>query len=96
MQPILNEDQLRLLMGEQHESEILDYKRELDLAGPQGRRAIVELAKDVGAMASGRGGYLCIGPTNAAARRAWCHPDRPASSMKHDCGRSWSGTFLTG
>src|SRR4051812_32590875 len=61
VQPILNEDQLRLLMGEQHESETLDYKRELDLLGTDRRRAIVELAKDVGAMASGVGGYLCIG-----------------------------------
>jgi hypothetical protein len=67
VQPILNEDQLRLLLGEQHESDTLDYKREIDLVGPGRRRAIVELAKDVGAMASGRGGYLVIGTDDRGA-----------------------------
>ena len=61
IQPILNEDQLRLLMGEQHESETLDYKQQLELTGADQRRTIVELAKDIGAMASGLGGYLAIG-----------------------------------
>jgi hypothetical protein len=61
VQPILNEGHLRLLMSEQHESERLDYKRELDLVGPNRRRNIIELAKDVAAMASGLGGYLGIG-----------------------------------
>ena len=61
VQPVLNEGQLRLLIDAQHESETLDYKRELDLLGPNKRRAIVELAKDVGAMASRLGGYLCVG-----------------------------------
>jgi hypothetical protein len=61
VQPILNEGQLRLLMDAQHESETLDYKRELDLTGADRRRVIVELAKDVGAMASGLGGFLCVG-----------------------------------
>jgi hypothetical protein len=61
VQPILNEGQLRLLMNEQHESETLDYKEELKLVGTTRRRTLVELAKDVGAMASGAGGYLDIG-----------------------------------
>lgn len=61
VQPIVNEAHLRLLMDEQSESDILDYKRELDLLGPGKGRALVELAKDVGAMSSGRGGYIGVG-----------------------------------
>jgi predicted HTH transcriptional regulator len=58
----VHEDQLRLLLDEQHESEILDYKRELDLLDQtKKRRALVEITKDVAAMASGRGGHLIIG-----------------------------------
>ena len=61
VQAILNEGHLRLLIDEQHESETLDYKQELDLLGAEKTKALVELAKDVGAMASGQGGYLGIG-----------------------------------
>jgi hypothetical protein len=44
---IVHEDQLKLLLDEQHKSEILDYKSELDLVDPtKKRRALVELAKD--------------------------------------------------
>ena len=59
--PTVNEDHLRLLLREQHESEVLDYKRELDLVGGSKKRAIVETAKDVAAMASGRGGHIVVG-----------------------------------
>ncbi|MFL5866686.1 MAG: RNA-binding domain-containing protein [Thermoleophilaceae bacterium] len=61
VQPIVNEGHLRLLMDEQHESEILDYKRQLDLTGQSKRRTLVELAKDVAAMGSGAGGYIGVG-----------------------------------
>jgi predicted HTH transcriptional regulator len=60
--PIVNEDHLRVLLGEQHESEILDYKRELNLSDAAAKtRALVETAKDVAAMASGRGGHIVVG-----------------------------------
>jgi hypothetical protein len=60
--PNVREDQLELLLEEQHESDVLDYKSELDLLDPEKKaQALVETAKDVGAMASGRGGHLVIG-----------------------------------
>jgi hypothetical protein len=60
--PNVTEDQLRLLLDQQSETEILDYKSELDLVDKAKKsRAQVELAKDVLAMLSGRGGHLVIG-----------------------------------
>ena len=60
--PNVTEDQLRLLLDQQSETEILDYKSELDLVDKAKKsRAQVELAKDVAAMLSGRGGHLVIG-----------------------------------
>jgi predicted HTH transcriptional regulator len=61
VEPIVNEDQLRLLINEQHESAELDYKRALDLVASGRRRTIVELTKDIAAMASTNGGYMAIG-----------------------------------
>jgi hypothetical protein len=60
--PNVTEDQLKLLLDQQSETEILDYKSELDLVDKAKKsRAQVELAKDVAALLSGRGGHLVIG-----------------------------------
>ena len=60
--PNVTEDQLKLLLDQQSETEILDYKSELDLVDKTKKaRAQVELAKDVAAMLAGRGGHLVIG-----------------------------------
>jgi len=60
--PDVTEDQLKLLLDQQSETEILDYKSELDLVDKAKKsRAQVELAKDIAAMLSGRGGHLVIG-----------------------------------
>jgi hypothetical protein len=60
--PNVTEDQLKLLLDQQSETEILDYKSELDLVDKAKKsRAQVELAKDIAAMLSGRGGHLVIG-----------------------------------
>jgi hypothetical protein len=57
IEPVITLEKLRLLLAEQHESELLDYKRTLDLTA---RRDICELAKDVGAMQID-GGFIVIG-----------------------------------
>jgi hypothetical protein len=60
--PNVTEDQLRLLLDQQSETEILDYKAELDLVDKTKKsRAQIELAKDCAALLSGRGGHLVIG-----------------------------------
>lgn len=60
--PDVTEDQLKLLLDQQSETEILDYKSELDLVDKAKKsRAQVELAKDVAALLSGSGGHLVIG-----------------------------------
>lgn len=60
--PNVTEDQLKLLLDQQSETEILDYKAELDLVDKTKKsRAQVELAKDIAALLSGRGGHLVIG-----------------------------------
>jgi hypothetical protein len=60
--PNVTEDQLKLLLDQQSETEILDYKSELDLVDKVKKpRAQVELAKDIAALLSGRGGHLVIG-----------------------------------
>jgi Schlafen, AlbA_2 len=60
--PDVTEDQLKLLLDQQSETEILDYKSELDLVDRAKKpRAQVGLAKDIAALLSGRGGHLVIG-----------------------------------
>jgi len=60
--PNVTEDQLKLLLDQQSETEILDYKSELDLVDKKKKaRVQVELAKDIAALLSGRGGHLVIG-----------------------------------
>ena len=60
--PNVTEDQLRLLLDQQSETDVLDYKSELDLVDKSKKpRAQIELAKDIAALLSGRGGHLVIG-----------------------------------
>ena len=54
-------EQLRYLLGLEHETQALDYKQSCDL---NERRAVVELAKDVAAMQID-GGWIVIGANNS-------------------------------
>jgi len=66
--PNVTEDHLKLLLDQQSETEILDYKSELDLVDRMKKpRAQVELAKDIAALLSGRGGHLVIGADESGA-----------------------------
>jgi predicted HTH transcriptional regulator len=68
VKPDVTEDQLKLLLDQQSETEILDYKSEVDLVdNAKKSRAQVELAKDIAAMLSGRGGHLVIGADDNGA-----------------------------
>jgi hypothetical protein len=62
-EPALHLEKLRELLAEQHESERLDYKRELDL---RDKRAELELIKDIAAMQP-LGGYIVIGADDRGA-----------------------------
>lgn len=57
VEPVVSEEKLRQLLDEQAESGSLDFKSECDLAS---KAALVELAKDIGAMQL-RGGYIVVG-----------------------------------
>lgn len=57
VEPVVNEEKLRQLLAEQHESELLDYKRKCDLASTPD---LIELAKDIGAMQVD-GGFIVVG-----------------------------------
>lgn len=69
-EPALHLEKLLELLGAQHESQRLDYKRVIDLSS---KRATLELVKDIAAMQA-EGGYLVIGvdeqgrPTGELAR----------------------------
>lgn len=57
VQPVVTEEKLHELLAEQTESDVLDFKRTLDLGS---KKHLCELAKDVGAMQA-RGGYIVVG-----------------------------------
>jgi predicted HTH transcriptional regulator len=58
VEPELSEQKIEELFGRKQESAKLDYKRAYD---PEQRRDVVELTKDVIAMANTAGGYVVIG-----------------------------------
>lgn len=59
VEPIVTEEKLLALLGEQSEQSVLDYKAPLDLSK---REEVVEFAKGVAAMRSNPdGGYIVIG-----------------------------------
>lgn len=60
---LVSEETLRLLLAEQHESEVLDYKSSADL---RDKRTLLELAKDIAAMQV-EGGHLIIGADDRGA-----------------------------
>jgi hypothetical protein len=61
IEPRVDEEKLRLLLSEGHESAQLDYKSHCDL---RDRRELTAIAKDIGAMAA-LGGYIVIGADNS-------------------------------
>ena len=57
VEPILTEEKLKQLLGEQHESESLEFKRTCDLTD---RHQLLDRSVDIAAM-QGRGGFLVLG-----------------------------------
>lgn len=55
---VMTKERLRQLLEEGSESEDLDYKETLD---PNDKGALMELAKDLGAMQTSGGGYIVVG-----------------------------------
>src|SRR4051794_32715938 len=62
-EPALHREKLLELLGAQHESERLDYKRTVDLSE---RRSELEFIKDIAAFQA-EGGYLVVGVDGAGA-----------------------------
>lgn len=62
----LSLDRLKILLASPCETDRLDFKESLDLSNP---RDIVELAKDILAMANSGGGHLVIGIEDGTRRQ---------------------------
>ena len=78
--PDVTEDQLKLLLDQQSETEILDYKSELDLVDKAKKsRAQVELAKDIAAMLQGVVATSSSVPMRTARRPACLASSRSRS-----------------
>ena len=86
----------RLLMGEQHGRGNSRLQATTGLSGSAGRRAIVELAKDVGAMASGLGGFSASALTSEVDRPGSSLRPRPARWTRPASGSACSDICRTG
>jgi hypothetical protein len=71
VEPVVNEEKLRQLLDEAHESSELDYKGTLDLDTPGD---VIELAKDIGAMQVD-GGFIVVGADDHGIPTGQCPPN---------------------
>jgi hypothetical protein len=81
VEPLVSEEKLRQLLDEQAESVSLDYKQACDL---RDKGALVELAKDVGAMEM-RGGFIVIGADDRG---------QPVGNVQSDSAGLWDEATL--
>jgi hypothetical protein len=69
---LLSKKTLDELLGHRFEAETLDFKEKVDLSD---RRSVVELAKDVLAMANTRGGHIVVGVEDETFRIIGVQPN---------------------